>query len=65
MFEALGKLVYRHCWSTLALAAAFLAASMAMLVRGRGLHVSVYSHYLKVFHLEAIRSLATHKEPRR
>ena len=30
----------------------------AVRLRGRGLHVSVYAHYLKVFHLEAIRNSA-------
>jgi putative transposase len=43
-----------------------LALEHAIKLRGRGLHVSVYSHYLKVFHLEAIRSLAAaKKEPPR
>ena len=37
MFEALGKIVYRHRWLTLALATAFLLASVAMLVRGGAL----------------------------
>lgn len=36
-----------------------LALEHAVKLRGRGLHVSVYSHYLKVFHLEAIRALTT------
>ena len=41
-----------------------VALEHAVKLRGRGLHVSVYSHYLKVFHLEeAIRSLASNKEP--
>ncbi len=34
MFEALGRVIYRRRWLTLALAAAFLAVSVAMLVRG-------------------------------
>jgi transposase InsO family protein len=38
-----------------------LALEHALRLRGRGLHVSVYSHYLKVFHLEAIRSLTARK----
>jgi transposase InsO family protein len=43
-----------------------IALEHAIKLRGRGLHVSVYSHYLKVFHLEAIRSLtAAKKEPSR
>jgi hypothetical protein len=42
-----------------------LALEHAVKLRGRGLHVSVYSHYLKVFHLEAVRSLAEKKVPRR
>lgn len=42
-----------------------LALEHAIKLRGRGLHVSVYSHYLKVFHLEAIRALAAKKEPPR
>jgi putative drug exporter of the RND superfamily len=37
MFEALGEIVYRRRWLTLALAIAFLAASVAMLVRGGAL----------------------------
>lgn len=42
-----------------------VALEHAVKLRGRGLHVSVYSHYLKVFHLEAVRSLASNKESRR
>lgn len=42
-----------------------LALEHAVKLRGRGLHVSVYSHYLKVFHLKAIRSLASNKDPHR
>jgi hypothetical protein len=42
-----------------------VALEHAVKLRGRGLHVSVYSHYLKVFHLESIRSLASNKDPRR
>lgn len=34
-----------------------LALEHAIKLRGRGLHVSVYTHYLKVFHLEALRAL--------
>jgi uncharacterized membrane protein YdfJ with MMPL/SSD domain len=34
MFEALGRVIYRRRWLTLALATLFLAASVAMLVRG-------------------------------
>jgi len=39
-----------------------LALEHALRVRGRGLHVSVYTHYLKVFHLSAQQALAR-KEP--
>ena len=35
-----------------------LALEHALRVRGRGLHVSVYTHYLKVFHLSAQSALA-------
>jgi hypothetical protein len=35
-----------------------LALEHALRVRGRGLHVSVYTHDLKVFHLSAARALA-------
>jgi len=34
-----------------------LAFEHALRVRGRGLHVSVYTHYLKVFHLSAAHAL--------
>ncbi|MGH9392414.1 MAG: hypothetical protein ACRD1Z_22650, partial [Vicinamibacteria bacterium] len=34
-----------------------LALEHALKLRGRGLHVSVYTHYLKTFHLEALRAL--------
>jgi putative transposase len=34
-----------------------LALEHALRVRGRGLHVSVYTHYLKVFHLSAQHAL--------
>jgi len=34
-----------------------LALEHALKLRGRGLHVSVYTHYLKTFHIEAIRAL--------
>jgi len=30
-----------------------LALEHALRVRGRGLHISIYTHYLKVFHLSA------------
>ncbi|MGH7567679.1 MAG: DDE-type integrase/transposase/recombinase [Gemmatimonadales bacterium] len=39
-----------------------LALEHALRVRGRGLHVSVYTHYLKVFHLSAEHALHG-KEP--
>lgn len=35
-----------------------LALEHALKLRGRGLHVSVYSHYLRTFHLAALRELA-------
>jgi putative transposase len=35
------------------------ALQHALRLRGRGLHVSVYSHYLKVFQLEALRAFET------
>jgi transposase InsO family protein len=42
-----------------------LALQHAVRLRGRGLHVSVYAHYLKVFHLEAHRGLDPNsKDPR-
>lgn len=34
-----------------------LALEHALKLRGRGLHVSVYTHYLKTFHIEALRAL--------
>jgi len=34
-----------------------VALEHALCLRGRGMHVSVYTHYLKVFHLEAIKAL--------
>jgi transposase InsO family protein len=34
-----------------------LALEHALKLRGRGLHVSLYTHYLKTFHLEALRAL--------
>jgi len=34
-----------------------LALEHALKLRGRGLHISVYTHYLKTFHLEALRAL--------
>lgn len=42
-----------------------LAIEHAVKLRGRGLHVSVYSHYLKVFHLETLRALTPNKDPLR
>lgn len=33
-----------------------VALEHALRVRGRGLHVSIYTHYLKVFHLAALRA---------
>jgi putative transposase len=41
-----------------------LALEHALRVRGRGLHVSVYTHYLKVFHLSA-QAVLTRKDPPR
>jgi putative transposase len=41
-----------------------LALEHALRVRGRGLHVSVYTHYLKVFHLSAAHALAGKDTPR-
>jgi transposase InsO family protein len=38
-----------------------LALEHALKLRGRGLHVSVYTHYLKTFHLEALRALERDK----
>jgi putative transposase len=38
-----------------------LALEHALRLRGRGLHVSVYSHYLRTFHLAALRELAADK----
>ena len=38
-----------------------LALEHAVRLCGRGLHVSVYSHYLRIFHLAAVRELATQK----
>lgn len=40
-----------------------LAFEHALRVRGRGLHVSVYTHYLKVFHLSAQSALARKDGP--
>jgi len=37
------------------------ALEHALKLRGRGLHVSVYSHYLRTFHLAAMRELAADK----
>jgi transposase InsO family protein len=39
-----------------------LALEHALKLRGRGLHVSVYTHYLKTFHLEALRALGNRKD---
>ncbi len=41
-----------------------LALEHALRVRGRGLHVSVYTHYLKVFHLSAQSALTRQEDPR-
>ncbi len=41
-----------------------LALEHALRVRGRGLHVSVYTHYLKVFHLSAQSALTRKDMPR-
>jgi len=41
-----------------------LALEHALRVRGRGLHVSVYTHYLKVFHLSAQQALTQQEPPR-
>lgn len=41
-----------------------LALEHALRVRGRGLHVAVYTHYLKVFHLSAQSALARKDSPR-
>jgi transposase InsO family protein len=38
-----------------------LALEHALRLRGRGLHVSVYTHYLKTFQLEALRALGKEK----
>jgi putative transposase len=38
-----------------------LALEHAVRLCGRGLHVSVYSHYLRTFHLAAVRELAAQK----
>jgi putative transposase len=40
-----------------------LALEHALRVRGRGLHVSVYTHYLKVFHLSAQQALHRQDTP--
>jgi transposase InsO family protein len=47
-------------WSTvgpLSEATTRLALEHALRVRGRGLHISIYTHYLKVFHLGALGAL--------
>ena len=41
-----------------------LALEHALRVRGRGLHVAVYTHYLKVFHLSAQAALTRKDSPR-
>jgi transposase InsO family protein len=41
-----------------------LALEHALRVRGRGLHVSAYTHYLKVFHLSAQTALTRTETPR-
>jgi len=41
-----------------------LALEHALRVRGRGLHVSTYTHYLKVFHLSAAQALHRKDAPR-
>ena len=41
-----------------------LAFEHALRVRGRGLHVAVYTHYLKVFHLSAAQALHRKDAPR-
>jgi putative transposase len=41
-----------------------LALEHALRLRGRGLHVSVYTHYLKVFHLSAHHALMKETPPR-
>lgn len=38
-----------------------LALEHALKLRGRGLHVSVYSHYLRTFHLAALREFGANK----
>lgn len=40
-----------------------LALEHALKLRGRGLHVSVYTHYLKTFQLEAFRALGRKDKP--
>ncbi len=40
-----------------------LALEHALRVRGRGLHVAVYTHYLKVFHLSAAQALHRKDSP--
>ncbi|MFH1185800.1 MAG: DDE-type integrase/transposase/recombinase [Chloroflexota bacterium] len=39
-----------------------LALEHGLKLRGRGLHVSVYSHYLRTFHLAAMRELAANNQ---
>ena len=38
-----------------------LALENALKLRGRGLHISVYSQYLRSFHLAALHELAAQK----
>lgn len=53
-----------HTVGPLAEATTRLALEHALRVRGRGLHVSVYTHYLKVFHLSAQQALGRQEPPR-
>jgi hypothetical protein len=56
--------VASHTVGPFAEATTRLALEHALRVRGRGLHVAVYTHYLKVFHLSARPALTT-EAPRR
>jgi putative transposase len=72
--EYLGKALapYEHDALTLAYdtvgpfaeATTRLALEHALRVRGRGLHVAVYTHYLRVFHLSAQHALTRKDAPR-
>jgi hypothetical protein len=53
-----------HTVGPFAEATTHLALEHALRVRGRGLHVSVYTHYLKVFHLSAQHALTRKDAPR-